>query len=262
MMLRRHFTYTRFGHIHWVECGDRGRDAIVLLHQTPRSTDEFAEVMPLLGRTHHVVAVDNPGYGASDPIPGQPTIADYAEAALAVMNDAGIVRAHVAGHHTGAFVAIELAAAHPGRVASAVLSGPVFMDDETRAQLLPLFVQWHVQADGSHFTDKWQRFARWEEHPAMLQRLVLDVFRAGEASEQGHIAVIEYDMARRLPLVRCPGLMLYGSRDPFGYTEKSRRFLNYFSPARELTIDGGVFMANEVPELWADAVRQFVLRAR
>jgi pimeloyl-ACP methyl ester carboxylesterase len=123
---------------------------------------------------------------------------------------------------------------------------------------MPLFLQWHVQPDGAHFADQWQRFTRWENNPALLQRLVLDVFRAGETSEQGHIAVVECDMQARLPLVRCPGLMLYGTRDPFGYSEKSKRFLDYFSPAQEQTLDDGVFMANEIPEACAAAVRDFV----
>ena len=70
-------------------------------------------------------------------------------------------------------------------------------------------MQWHVQEDGSHFADKWQRFSQWETDPALLQRLVLDVFRAGESSEQGHLAVVAYPMEVLLPLVRCPGLMLY-----------------------------------------------------
>lgn len=257
-MTRRHLTPTRFGHIHWVEAGDRDRDAIVLLHQTPRSTDEFADVMPHLATSHRVLAIDNPGYGCSDPIAGQPTIADYAEAVVAVMDDAGIARAHVGGHHTGAIVAVELAAGYSDRVQSAILSGPVFIDDETRAQLLPFFVQWYVQADGAHFADKWQRFSRWVKDPALLQRLVLDVFRAGETSEQGHLAVVAYPMETRLPLVRCPGLMLYGSRDPFGYSEKSKRFLDYFQPGREVVLDGGVFTANEIPDVWAAAVREFV----
>lgn len=258
MTTRRHFTQSRFGHIHWIEAGERGRDSIALLHQTPRSTDEFAEVLPILAETHHVIAVDTPGYGCSDPVPGQPTIADYAEAVAAVLEDAGVAGVHVGGHHTGAIVAIEMAAAYPELVRSAILSGPVFIDAETRAKLLPFFVQWHVQPDGSHFADKWQKFSRWENDPALLQRLVLDVFRAGEMSEQGHMAVVHYDMEARLPLVRCPGLMLYGSRDPFGYTEKSRRFLDYFRPGREVTLDGGVFMANEIPVAWSAAVRGFV----
>jgi pimeloyl-ACP methyl ester carboxylesterase len=258
-MTRRHLAQTRFGHVHWVEAGERGRDAVVLLHQTPRSVDEFAELLPRLASSYHVIAVDNPGYGCSDPIAGQPAIADYAEAVVAVMDDAGIARAHVCGHHTGAVVAVELAVGSPDRVRSAILSGPVFIDDETRVQLLPFFVQWHVQPDGTHFADKWQRFSRWEKDPALLQRLVLDVFRAGEASEQGHLAVVAYPMEARLPLVRCPGLMIYGSRDPFGYTAKSKRFLDYFQPGREVVLDGGVFMANEIPDAYAAAIREFVV---
>ena len=51
----------------------------------------------------------------------QPTIADYAKCVVAVMDALGVERATALGEATGAFVAAELAAAHPARIDSAVL---------------------------------------------------------------------------------------------------------------------------------------------
>ena len=45
---------------------------VVLLHQTPRSGDEFAEVLPILGRHRRALAIDLPGMGASDRTPAAP----------------------------------------------------------------------------------------------------------------------------------------------------------------------------------------------
>jgi pimeloyl-ACP methyl ester carboxylesterase len=99
---------------HQVHCVVDGADAgtpLLLLHQTPRSIDEFAEVMPLLARERRVVAMDTPGYGCSDRVPGQPGVADYAGAAIDVLDGLGIERVIVVGHHTGAIIAVEMAAA-------------------------------------------------------------------------------------------------------------------------------------------------------
>ena len=57
--------------------GSGGGTPLILLHQTPRSVDEFAEVLPLLAKHHQTIAIDNPGYGCSDPVEGQPTVAEY-----------------------------------------------------------------------------------------------------------------------------------------------------------------------------------------
>ena len=38
---------------------------IVLLHQTPRSWDEFRDVVPILGERFHAIAIDTIGFGDS-----------------------------------------------------------------------------------------------------------------------------------------------------------------------------------------------------
>ena len=80
--MKRHLIDTTMGQVHCVTAGSGAGVPLVLLHQTPRSIDEFAEVIPLLARSRRVIAIDTPGYGASDPVPGQPTVADYANAVV------------------------------------------------------------------------------------------------------------------------------------------------------------------------------------
>jgi pimeloyl-ACP methyl ester carboxylesterase len=141
-----------------------------------------------------------------------------------------------------------------------VLSGPVFVGAETRAELRALFAQWTVRDDGSHFADKWARFVRWVEDPALAHRLVADHFRAGEfglASEQGHFAVAEYRMEDRLALVSCPALLLFCEHDPFTDRERAEPLRRAFRPATEATIAAGVFAATQQPELWARAVLDY-----
>jgi len=259
--MRRRLCDTRLGQVHCVEAGAGTATPLLLLHQTPRSVDEFAEVMPLLAAERRVIAMDTPGYGCSDRVPGRPTVADYAGSALDVLDACGVERAIVVGHHTGAVIAVEMAAAATERVERVVLSGPVYTDAAGRAELAQFFRQWTIAPDGSHLLDKWQKMLRWLPQPALVQRLVVDLFRAGEASEQGHFAVAEYRMEDRLPLVRCPALLLFGRDDPFASSERAAPLREAFRPAREVTIQAGIFAANEAPHLYAGAVLDYVGRA-
>jgi pimeloyl-ACP methyl ester carboxylesterase len=246
------------GQVHCIEAGSGDATPLLLLHQTPRSVDEFAEVVPILAADRRVIAMDTPGYGCSDRVPGRPDIADYARAAIDVLDACGVDRVIAVGHHTGGVIALEMAAAGPERIERVVMSGPVYTDAAGRAELLPWFKQWTVAPDGSHLVDKWRKMAQWLPRPPLVQRLVVDLFRAGEESEQGHFAVAEYRMEDRLPLVQCPGLLLYCRDDPFASPERAAPLRAAFRPAREVTIPAGIFAANEAPELFAGAVLDYV----
>jgi len=256
--MSRRFCDTRMGQVHCIEAGAGAGAPLLLLHQTPRSVDEYAEVLPLLARQRRVIAIDTPGYGCSDPVSGQPAVADYAAAAVDVLDALGIERAVVVGHHTGGIIAVEMAAAHAARVERIVFSGPVYVDGAARAELAPFFVQWQLRADGTHLGEKWAKLAAWVRDPALAQRCVVDVFRAGAASEQGHYAVGAYRMEDRLPRVACPALLLYASADPFTSPERAAPLRRAFRPCREVTIDAGVFVLNERPDAFARAILDYL----
>lgn len=258
MTTRRRFCATALGAVHVVEAGVVGAPAVVLLHQTPRSSDEYAEVVELLGVDHHVMAIDTIGYGCSDRVIAPPSINDYASGVARVLEQIGVSCATLVGHHTGAFIALEVAAAIPGIATGVVLSGPVYMDDEARARLAPWFVQWHPDAEGVHLREKWTRLGRWAAEPSMRQRLLSDLFRAGETSEHGHMAILAYDMAARLPLVQAPALLVYAHGDPFVDIAQAARFTEVLAHATVEHVEGGIFLPTERPEMFAAIVRTFV----
>lgn len=256
---RRAFFSSPLGQAHYVEAGPSEGVPVVLLHQTPRSVDEFAEVLPLVAAQRRVIALDTPGYGCSDRVSGQPTVADYAEVVRALLDHLGVAEGDLVGHHTGAIIAIEGAAAFPGRVRRIVLSGPMYLDERARRELGAQFAQWVPDPEGRHLLDKWNRLGAWTPDRALLQRLVVDLFRAGELSEQGHFAVAAYRMEDRIGRVTCPTLFLYGERDAFAMPDENRRLMREALPqARERLLDGGVFLPNEAPEAFAAATLEFL----
>ena len=92
--VERSFVSTPSGRIHVAEAG-RGAP-VLLLHQTPRSWDEFRDVLPLLGRHYRAIAMDTVGYGDFDPLPqGQELIENWAKAAHELLLALEIDRAAV-----------------------------------------------------------------------------------------------------------------------------------------------------------------------
>ena len=71
-------------------------------------------VLRRLRRHFRLVLVDNRGFGRSDRPTGSFTVADMADDVAAVLDAAGIRRAHVLGASLGGMAAQELAIRHPG----------------------------------------------------------------------------------------------------------------------------------------------------
>jgi pimeloyl-ACP methyl ester carboxylesterase len=77
---------------------------IVLLHGIGMDRSVWDPVVPLLAREYEVIAVDLPGFGASAPPSGPPTVAALA----AAVEELGLERPHVAGNSLGGGIALEL----------------------------------------------------------------------------------------------------------------------------------------------------------
>jgi len=250
----RDFFATPLGEVHFVDTVAGDGPPVVLLHQTPRSVDEFREVIPLLAARHRVIAIDNPGYGCSDVPPRQPTVEEYADSVVSLLDHLGIPVAHLAGHHTCAILAVDIAAGYPDRVATLGLTGPHFMDAEMRELLHKISVQWRVQEDGSHMMEMWEEFYGWTPDPAVIHRVVTDLLRAGENSEYGHFTCAEYLMENALPLVKAPALLIVGRNDIITNSLKNAVFAETMPDTEQVEIEGGIFLPTESPEPFAEAV--------
>lgn len=93
---------------------------LVLLHAFPLSSAIFDRLRRNLDGSR-VLRVDLPGLGRSGVPDDPPSVAAMADAVAAVLDDAGVERCVPFGISTGGYVALELAARHPGRVAGLAL---------------------------------------------------------------------------------------------------------------------------------------------
>lgn len=259
-MVTRAFLDTPEGQIHYRSAG-AGRP-VLLLHQTPRSSDEYRDVIPLLARELRVVAMDTIGYGDSYKPARACAIEDYAAGALALLDGLAIPSAAVVGHHTGAVIAVELAASQPARVERLVLSASPYVDGEDRERRKgrPPIDEVEAREDGGHLAELWRR--RLAFYPKgrldLLTRFVIDALRAGEKMEEGHRAVSAYRMETRVGLVRCPTLLVCGTEDPFSYP-RLEPLARQIAGSRAVPIPGGtVAMVDQLPEEFAGAILPFL----
>lgn len=225
--IRRRYVDVPFGQMHVAETDPPAGSAkppVVLLHQTPRSWDEYAEVLDDLGTRRRLIAPDLPGMGSSDPHPYGSTIESYGAGVLAALDAMGVDRFDLVGHHTGGVVAVELAAVVGTRVRRLVLSSTPFVDADGRARRKsnPHGVDdVSIEPDGSHLVALWRGRQRFypEGQTDLLERFVRDALRA-EAPAEGHRAVADYEMERRLPAVAAEAILVVGhDADQYSFGE-------------------------------------------
>jgi pimeloyl-ACP methyl ester carboxylesterase len=216
MTLRRGYADTPLGQLHYTDAGT-GRP-ILMLHQAPRSADEFVEVQEDLCADFRTLAMDMRGFGLSAPLPAPQTIEAIAEGVPALLDALGLETVVLLGHHTGAVVAQEAAAAYPDRVEALVLSGMPWIGPERRARDHGVGVDHAATApDGSHLVELWRQRAPYYPtgRPDLLDRFVRDALAPGIDPAEGHRACDRYVMEERIGLVRCPVLVLEPTDDPF-----------------------------------------------
>jgi pimeloyl-ACP methyl ester carboxylesterase len=261
MTIDRQFVPIRSGCIHIASAGQGF--PVLLLHQTPRSWDEYRDVLPLIGARYRAIAMDTAGFGDSDPLPAADnTIERWAEVAFDLLDVLGLQQVAVVGHHTGAAVALEMAASRPERVSALVLSACPFVDAPRRATHHGKRIIDEVErkASGEHLTELWQR--RMPFYPpgdiALLERFIADALKAGHLAVEGHRVVNRYAMETRTPLVTSPTLVIAPTEDPHAFPA-APRVAQAIAGSRLLNIEHGMVpLPDQMPEVFSEAVMEFL----
>ncbi len=231
--VRRHFIDARFGQLHVRTAGEPSQSAILLLHMSPKSSKQYANVMRALGETHFVIAPDYPGMGESDLPPAEPevTVVDYAKSALEAVAHFGLQSFAAIGYHTGALVAAEIGHLVPEQVQRVVMIGAVVLTQEEVDAMHAKYSPIPLDLDGTRFRKLWEAvvFHRGEGMTLeMMAASFAESLRGGEAYEWGHRAAFNYapvypDRVRSLTV---PITVLNPADD---LEEESRRIVPYLN---------------------------------
>ena len=184
----------------YVESGDAGAPALVLLATTLVRSKPYAPVIRRLAAGFHVYAVDMPGCGRAQRLQETWTFERYARWADGFLAHFGLDRVTLVGHSNSAGAALVAAALYPGRIAGAVLSGSVGADER------PSYFRVLLGRALDAFLEPWLSLTGWHHlaYNALLH--TRNFFGQVKAS-------IKTDLRPYAPRVAAPVLLAWGRRD-------------------------------------------------
>lgn len=218
------YVTTPMGQLHYRDIGPRDyKNPVVLLHQSPMSMIQWAGVQNALAEMGvRVITVDTPGYGLSDPPPKQPSIRDYADNLVYLLDALKLDKVVMGGHHTGAHIAVSFTANHGDRVAGLVIHGAAPMNAEEADGYLSRSAAGKPRtplADGSHLSRSFN--ANKPEAQGILDgKTFMTMGTYMQGPDIGHWAAFHYDMMQDAPKVKVPTMLLSDTSDPVNVMDK------------------------------------------
>ncbi len=221
--IRKRYVDVPHGQVH-LRVGGRG-PAVVLLHDSPRSSVMHVPNIAWLGGRFTVYALDTPGYGNSTPLPADPapSIPDFAAALEGTLEALGLTRPAVYGFHTSSKIALELATRPTAPLGGAVLDGLSLPATPPPEEFIGRYMRpFRVSNDGSHLATQWSkildfhRFFPWFRREAAmrldmalpddaaLHTYALDTLMAGSSWSSAYAAAMRYPARDALAAVRHP----------------------------------------------------------
>jgi pimeloyl-ACP methyl ester carboxylesterase len=250
---------------------------LVIVHGLGGAAVNFTLLAPLLARHHRMLIPDLPGHGRSEPLERADDLTAYADHVAAVAELEGMFPAPVVGYSMGGVIALRLAVSRPESVTGlALVAAAGIVSVSRRAEiwlavtgaLRPAQIMTRFRGTFARRPRlRWLPFGLWGavDPPALAPEGVLgflegpsqhtDVGTAGRA-------LLKDDPRPDLDRVRCPVILVWGSRDRlvplvdgFEYARRLR------APIRALPAAGHL-LVGEQPHACAEILEGFLNRIR
>lgn len=250
MIPRKGYRDTSGGQVHVTSLEGPGTP-VCFFHQTASSGKMWARTMERLAGRWPLHAFDTPGFGGSfDPDPEtSPPMSQYVDWLHEAVAADGRRPVHLVGHHTGACIAVEMAARYPDVAKSLTLIGPVPLTDEERLEFSKHFgIPFTPTVSGSYLLENWEYLRNLGAHrdPMLIHREMADQLRAWWGRVQSYRAVWGQDFPLFYRAVTCP--ILIGAAPDDVLHPYLARAAEMRPDAQVLPLDG----ANFEPDLDAD----------
>jgi len=211
-MITRHYLSIRTAgggkrRVHYRRCG--AGPVLLMVHQSPRSSAEYETLMRQWGEGFTCIAPDTPGFGQSDPLPGDPEIDAYADALAEFIAALGLSNIAAYGFHSGGIILVTALKRNPELFSGLAVGGYAVWSPEEMALFGESYLpEFRPSSYGEHLTWLWNRileqswFFPWfdtrEEArlsvanamPDRVHAVVMEMLDAGNAYRAGYGAVL------------------------------------------------------------------------
>jgi len=246
----------------WKLEGAEDSPPLVLLNSIGTDLGLWDAALPHLLSAFRVLRIDTRGHGASDAPAGDYSLAWLAEDVAAVMEDAGLAHAAVAGVSLGGMVAMQLALEHPQRVSAlALMCTSAWMDRAAWAARIAKVREEGTAAIAEMAVGRFLSPCFATRHPEIVDGLKRAIAAQSDAGYSGAGAAIrDMDLSERIGAIAVPTLVVTGIRDvstPF--SGHGDALIAAISGARHVELDSAHLPPIEAPAELAAALRDFLL---
>lgn len=240
--------------------------AVLVISGLSAERSFWALSRPLL-KGFTLVEFDNRDIGKSQRATAPYAVADMARDALAVLDAAGIAKAHVIGHSLGGMIAQELALLAPQRVDRMVLSNTIARSDLYTTETMRLLKELRLQIDneltfGAALTTFVLGMRTLKTIPlfaAVQQSLDAGLYQEKDAFLRQLDACVTFDALNRLGMISAPTLAIYCDDDRLFAPAMVREVADAIPGATlDEIIDSGHCPMVEAPENFCTTVRAFL----
>jgi pimeloyl-ACP methyl ester carboxylesterase len=273
---RAHLRQTEIGgrRVNFVDIGQGKAPPVVFVHGLGGSWQNWLENIPRLAQDRRCIAVDLPGFGASQMPATKISIPGYGDFVTELAREIGIDgQADVIGNSMGGFIAAEIGIKHADFARRIVLCSPAGISI-TNLKRRPLLTAARVTAAVTNVV-----LARGEamaKRPGLRHIALGYVFRhpsrlapdlayqqISAAGRPGFMPALEaltdYDFRDGLPDVKAPVLLVWGREDNLVPVDDADEFERLIPDARKVVLeDTGHCAMLERPETFNDLVVEFL----
>ena len=247
---------------HYEIDGSDKAPCLILSNALGTSLELWAPQLPVLADHFKLLRYDGRGHGRSSIASGACTVAKFGEDVIALMDHAGIMRAHFCGIALGGMVGLWLAGHHPTRIDRLIVSntsalvGPAASWDARIQQVRSE----GIELIAPSIIERWLT-RDFQQHAVHQVGLIRSILLATSAA--GYIAgcnaMRDADLRESVGRITCPTLVLGGRFDKTTAPAQTRQLAEHIAGARYLELNAAHLMNWEVAQIYTKLIKEFLL---